>query len=78
MNGLEEVTNAFGLGAGQEQIEWTIEVPEGIARMQLYFQHKWDNPGAKGPAQTVDSVTVLTGHTGLKSGDKIPVQFWWA
>jgi hypothetical protein len=47
--------------------------------MQLYFEHKWDDPVpvVKGPAQTVDSATVVTGHTGLQPGDKIPVQFWW-
>lgn len=79
-DGFAEVTKAFGLGAGQEQIEWKVEVPEGVARMQLYLQRKWEDPVPvrKGPAQTVDSAAVVRGRTGLKAGDKIPVQFWWA
>jgi hypothetical protein len=51
MSGFEEVTDgfagvaeAFGLGAGQGQIEGKVEVPEGVARMQLYPQRNWEDP----------------------------------
>lgn len=62
-----------------EQVEWRLEVPEGVTHFTLVFE-KQRYPGpplTKGPAQTVNSATVVTGRAGLKPGDKIPVLFWW-
>ena len=77
--GWAEVTNVCEWDQDNEQIGWHTEVPEGVTRMELYFDQKPNEPEpvTKGPANAFDSASVVTGHTGLKKGDKVRVKFRW-
>jgi hypothetical protein len=86
MSGLQEVTEGLAEVTGvsewdqdNEQIAWHVEVPEGVTRMELYFDQKPNEPVpvTKGRANPFDSSSVVTGHPALKKGDRIRVKFWW-
>lgn len=77
--GYAEVTDVLEWENNHERLEWRIEVPEGVTRFDLYVleQPYPVPPLIKGPIRIVSAATVVTGRSGLRKGDKVPVRFWW-